>query len=321
MRIERVNPANFAKEASNILTAAWSPPCVNYSAEYLHWQFTFPGPPSIGVLARDERSAVGFGAMMPRRLRFRDGPPHYAYYLSFVAVVPAVRGRGLAIEMYSVLLGVAAAEGLPIVAFTPSESAGERTLRRAVANAGFLYTSLGEQPIYGSLPQAEKATGSAAIESSLRVETLMGVIETHGETDTLWSCPDIEISQHWEKHPWPYRVLVVRGPAGTPAGAAIALAAETLTEQGITHATTLHKLYLPKPSADELGALIRGAAAEVSLPGSSPIVLLPNPTPVQPDVLRQAGFRQTPTRFSCHLAVKAGNHPFLKAQSTNISIE
>ena len=43
VRIERVDPLECAEQASRLIQAAWNPPCLNYTPEYLRWQFGFSG--------------------------------------------------------------------------------------------------------------------------------------------------------------------------------------------------------------------------------------------------------------------------------------
>src|SRR5687767_1037726 len=109
-RIEIVDPLAFAETASRILQASWTVPCLHYSADYLSWQFSFPGQlPNRAAVAFIDDRAVGCVAVTSRTFAL-GGAPFSAYVLSFVAVDPIARGRGLAAQMYSRLLDTITAE-------------------------------------------------------------------------------------------------------------------------------------------------------------------------------------------------------------------
>src|SRR6187549_26368 len=135
-RIEIVDPLTAAATASRILRAAWTPPCLDYSAAYLAWQFGFPGRlEPVVALAFLDGQPVGCAAATQRAL-VHNGRRIDAYVLSFVAVDPSARGHGLAGALYAGLLG-ALSPDVPVIAFAEPNSAGEHLLINAFDKASF----------------------------------------------------------------------------------------------------------------------------------------------------------------------------------------
>jgi len=80
-RIRPVDPIPFADSASALLRAAWKPPFIDYTPDYVRFQCGFPTPlPPIGIAAFDGEDPVGFVAATGRASN--AGPIYLASYLA-----------------------------------------------------------------------------------------------------------------------------------------------------------------------------------------------------------------------------------------------
>jgi GNAT superfamily N-acetyltransferase len=121
-----VNGAGFASEASRILEDAWEPPTLRYSPGYLGWQLTFPSEVELPAVAATEGGEpVGLAAATDRRLRCGSSAFGVAV-VSFVAVRPAWRNRGVASGLYRLLLKALADLSVPVITFGIPGSGGTK---------------------------------------------------------------------------------------------------------------------------------------------------------------------------------------------------
>lgn len=317
IRIEIVDPAAFAEQASSILVAAWAPPCLRYSPEYLAWQFRFPGHlPNRAAMAFLDNQTAGFVAVTPRRLAYA-GTPFWAYVLSFVAVHPVARGRRIASMLYANLLDSIPVD-IPIIAFAEPESIGERLLIRAFGDHAFRRHGLRSCRAVGCLPRTRtrvEATGElTSIEDSVHFTS--GIL-TASNVDTIWNSPTPEQLEHYLADPRTRTMCAIRSLSGDAIGSAMVVNAEIISAQGMQHLPMLESVCLVKPTGDALGAAFNFAAD--AFPSGS-IVVASNLSYLDDVLIRAAGARALPSLFSAHLFVRGGRGVLEGASSLNLEV-
>jgi GNAT superfamily N-acetyltransferase len=315
-RIEQLSPLAACEDAAALLRAAWTPPCVHYSAEYLSWQLSFPGPPPLAFGAVEaDGSLSGFAGATPRRLRL-NGVSDYAYLVSFVAVRPDCRGQGLAARLYAALLAEIERAERPVITFAAEGTAGDRALQQAYPASGWTLAALGPCTIHGGLSRTTSTDLAEVIAPT--PDSVATLAESQTGEGVLWSAPDPAGVAHYAAGPG-RRIVRVDAADGTSSVAGIVAAAEFLTVSGIVTSPIVETAFVPFPPAtDGLSALVREAAALV--PGGGPVLIynLQGPEPAQ---LRAAGLRRTSSPYHAFLAAPVGsNHPFLKASATSLEI-
>ncbi|MBI3949929.1 MAG: GNAT family N-acetyltransferase [Acidobacteria bacterium] len=320
LRIQQVNPGSFAESASRILLQSWPVTCFHYSPDHLRWQFSFPGPyPSVGVAAFDGNEPVGFAAATPRRLRFQQMGSE-TYVVSFVAVRPAWRGRGIAADLYTCLLGALREAGLPIVTFAEPGAVGERALVKAYPSAGFELRTLGRFTTYGYSPRSGAAPTSVQVLETSDAATILATIQRRGDHQTLWSDPDCQWLEHNDEDPWLRATVILRLTGGDGLGCAMIVRSEFVTAKGISLVPMIDQLFLYQPEAEALRALCEFASERWSGPAARTNVTVPNAWGIDPMILRSAGLRQTPRQFTGYVCSPDPHCPFLNAQGTNLHI-
>jgi GNAT superfamily N-acetyltransferase len=322
MRLERVDPYAFAEYASRILQEAWPPPTMRFTADYLRWQFSFPGPlPSLGVAAFEGDEPVGFVGMTPRQLRFRglSGP---AYLHSFGGVRPAWRGRGLAAELYAHLLE-RREPALPIVGWTEEGAGGHRTLMRAASLAGFEVPLpvLGANPVYGYRPGSADSDGTRLeVVEDADGRAFLDVARRCRSPDTIWNDPDEVILEHYRRDPRGRLCVVVNASDGEAVGAAMLVHAEVVTARQLERVATVDSVFLPRPDLGPLASVLRFTARRWAPPGRPSVVSAPSLWTVPPEVRRAAGLRRMAKGFQGQLEVPSRRHPYARAEGTNLEI-
>lgn len=317
VRIERLSPIAACKEASALLRAAWTPPAVHYSAEYLAWQLSFPGPEPLAVGTIDpEGVLVGFAAATPRRLRLGE-TLDFAYLLSFVAVHPQQRGEGLAAHLYAALLAEITPTGRPIVTFAAEGTAGERALLRAYPASGWELSVPIACTVQGGLPRATPE--DVVIQASPEPESVAALADACGAESVLRSVPDSDALAHFTSGSG-RKVVRVDSADGSPVAAGIVASAEFVTAEGVHRSPVVEAFFCPDSAraANALQTLCHYAATHAE--GTGP-VLFYNLQGVDAAALRAAGLRRTPTPFRAFLAAPDGSdHPFLQATATSLEI-
>jgi ribosomal protein S18 acetylase RimI-like enzyme len=318
MQFERVDPASVVEEASVVLREAWTAPVLHYTPDYLRWQLGFPGAPGQCVLARDGGEPAGFIGLAPRRFRFR-GAETDGYVLSFVAVRPAYRRRGLAGELYAELLSGLRASGLPSAVFVEAQSqAARRVLLKAVERLGFKLKGLGQYVNYGFMARPKAALPAASVVESGSLEEAQRAIASCSAEGTLWSAPDRAQIEHALRDPRPRKLLLIQD-GGSTVGAATVFLSEIVTSKGFDQVSTLDTVFLPEPTSDRMAALGRAAAAAFAGRATSPVVSAPSLATVAPDVLKAAGFMRTGAAYDGFVLHGEG-HPCLEAEVTNLEV-
>lgn len=315
--IERLSLLSVCDEAAALLRAAWTPPCVHYSAEYLAWQLSFPGPEPLAFGAVEvDGSLSGFAAATPRRLRLEE-TTDYAYLVSFMAVHPERRGEGLAARLYPALLAEIAQTGRPVISFAAEGTAGERALRQAYPAAGWELSALGPCTVHGGLPRP--SSSDLVIDPSPTLESVAELVEACVAPGVLWNAPDAAAVAHYAVGPARQVVPLATGD-GAPVAVGIVAAAEFVTSDGISCAPVVEAFFCPKPQrvAEALSALVKQAAMQA--PGGGP-VLFHNLQGADSAQIRAAGLRRVASPFQAFLAAPtSNNHPFSKAAATSLEI-
>lgn len=317
MKVERVDPLTVVDEAARILRAAWSPPAIHYTADYLRWQLGFPGTPARTVLARIGSEAGGFAALTPRRLRV-GGAVIEGHVLSFVAVRPTFRRRGLASRLYEEILLVLREEGLPAVVFAEAGSeAAQRPLHRAASRVGLGLRRLAPHLNYGFVARRSAIPGPL-VAAEAPLERALEAIEACDAARVLWAAPDLERLEHYGRDPRGRKFLAIKED-GRVTGAAMVFLSNIVSAQGMERIATLDSIFLPAPTADRLSALARAAAAAFVGQTTSPAVSAPSLATNDPAILRAAGFRPTGTVFDAFVCHPEG-HPLADADVTNLEV-
>jgi hypothetical protein len=189
LRIERVDPDQFAGRASRVLQGSWRPPCLRYSEPYLRWEFGFPGASTaLGVAALDGEEPVGFVAVMPRRLRLGRSSID-AHLMSFGAMRPDYRGP-LSVPLYRTLILEVRESARPIVAFTEPGGVAERVLLASMKAAGYRHRPLGSCRTYAALARPDATPPPAVAEEADDPAEFLAALGRCADPRTLWSDPD-----------------------------------------------------------------------------------------------------------------------------------
>ena len=311
--------AQFAPQASAILTAAWSAPALHYTPEYLHWQMSFPGPAEApAVAAFVDSSPAGFAGSTHRRLRY--GPEIVDVLLvSFVAVHPDFRNRGIAAGLYRTLLAAIAAARLPVITFAQAGSAGQKALERAYVNAGFELRSLGSYPAFACAPRAVQETQwtPQASTPALGESVARAVDACAADRSLLWSAPSDVQWLHYLEDPRPRSLLSLQSRDGEAAAAWMVQTAY-VSAQGVNSVATIDCAWLNRARPELLSGLA-SAVAGLS-PAVTTMVNAPSLAGFDPKLLRQAGFRQVGPGFQGYCATAAGSVPLPPAAAVNCEI-
>ena len=294
-----VDGAAFAIRASAILEEAWEPPAIRYTPEYLQWQLGFPASPALPAAAAfDDGEAVGFAAASPRRLRWGSKCTDVAL-VSFVAVRPRWRNRGIAAGLYRTLTSALSDRHLPAITFASPSSSGERTLLSSYQQAGFSVHPLGDYPNYARLARDSSIDSDyeAVITNDLCQLSLL-THECSRDLSVLWSDPNDAQLEHYAKDPRGRKFLIVRHSTAGLVGAAWVIRMEHRTLTGPSVLKTLDCVWIRKDHARALPALYRCAAAAWTGEHDGPVIIgAPNLSIIDPAILRSMGIRQTGARF------------------------
>jgi GNAT superfamily N-acetyltransferase len=292
----------YAHAASALLNEVWRPPALAYSPEYLQWQLSFPSEnPAVSVMAFDGATPVGFAGATPRRMR--HGAEHLdAYVVSFVCVREAMQGRGIAANLYEVLLGELAKRGATVVTFALTGSAGDRVLRKAYPAAGFEVRPLAMCPVYASMATATPASTGWTIEGEGSFDDLERVLDTCARDEKmLWSAPTRPQFQHYCAAPSDRKLLFARALETSEVAAAWAIRTAIRNPGGGQDVvTSIACVFGPRERPDVLPEFVRHAAALWPSSTPRPVITAPSLSGYDPAVLRQYGFRQTPSSFQAY---------------------
>ena len=317
-RVDLVDPHRFADQASAILRESWEPPCLCYSADYLRWQFQFPGPPAATAVASYAAGEpAGFLALIPRRLRYQ-GIPQALHLMSFGATRPPHRGV-LSVATYRALLLAVRDRALPILSFAESGSPAERMLICLAKTTGYRHQRMGRYPVHAYLPRPGAGSGGVTAEEATDLHEFLAFVARCEGSGTLWNAPDLRQLEHYRNDPRGRVLLLARRPGGTAVGAAMVVLSEAMTRQGTERVAMVDNLFLPEPSAGTLKAILDEAGRCWRDRVTSPVVTVPNPHGIDPALARSIGLRATPSCFNGHLFAPAGSLPW-DATGTTLEI-
>jgi GNAT superfamily N-acetyltransferase len=316
--VELVDGVSFAPEASRILEESWAPPALRYTPEYVRWQMGFPAPrPLPSVAAFDGTEPAGFAGVTARQVRCKSWRATVGI-VSFVAVRPAWRSRGVATALYRRLLAALREIELPVITFAIAGSAGERTLLRAYPEAGFSMRPLGSYPVYMGMARGEKpgsdwdvaVTDNPAFAAS-------AVVSCCGDGRFIWSAPDASGIAHYFRDPRPRKLVGLQNKRTGAIVAAWMVAAEFRTPQGVESIATIESLLLPRQEVAGLSSLFHCAAA---WPAASRVISAPSLSGFDPAALRALGIRQTGACFQGYFCAVNPPAHIESVEATNLEV-
>lgn len=307
----------FAPQASAILTAAWTAPALHYTPEYLRWQMSFPGPmPAPAAAAFVDSTPAGFAASTHRRMR-HGSELLDILVVSFVAVHPDYRNRGIAAGLYQTLLAAIAATRLPVITFANAGSAGQKAIERAYPEAGFELRSLGSYPGFACAPRSHETQWTCE-ESTPDFDgsSVARVVEAaSADRRLLWSAPTAAQWRHYLRDPRPRNFLSLNSGGETAAAWIVQTAYKT--PHGMDSVATIDSVWLNRARPDLLTGLA-DAVARVS--PATTVVSAPSLGGFDPKLLRQVGFRQVGAGFHGYSASVAGSVPLPDAEAVSCEI-
>jgi len=321
IEFQLVSGPEFAPSAGAILTAAWPAPALHYTSEYLRWQMSFPGPVAApAVAAFVDSTPAAYAGSTHRRLR--HGPENIDVLLvSFVAVHPDFRNRGIAAGLYRTLLAAIAATRLPVITFAPAGSAGQKAIERAYPEAGFELRSLGSYPGFACAPRAaqeahQKNQWICHESTSAPGESLVAVDACAADRNLFWSAPTDAQWRHYLQDPRPRRFLSISPDDGGPAAAWLVQTEYTIA-QGVNSVAAIDCVWLDRSRPDLLPGL---ATAVARISPAAAVVNAPSLAGFDSKLLRHAGFRQVGPGFQGYCATAPGAAPLPRAAAINCEI-
>jgi GNAT superfamily N-acetyltransferase len=314
---------DFAPQASSILTAAWPAPALHYTPEYLRWQMSFPGPtPTLAsapaATAFVDSTPAGFAGSTHRRLR-HGSQVIDILLVSFVAVHPDFRNRGIAAGLYRTLLAAIAATRLPVVTFAQTGSAAQRAIERAYPEAGFQLRSLGSYPGFACVPRASQETQWIREENTSPVDgsSIEAAVDScAADLSLLWNAPTDAQWRHYKQDPRPRGFLSLATGDGEMA-AAWTVQTAYVTAQGLDSVAAIDCVWLNRARPDLLSGL---ATAVARISPAANVVNASSLARFDPKLLRQAGFRQVSNGFHGYCATAPDVVPLPEAAAISCEI-
>jgi hypothetical protein len=321
LRLEQVDGASFAPEASSLLKEAWAnQPSMEYSPEYVAWQLSFPGPiPPVAVAAFDGAEPVGFVAATVRRLRL-DSNETDGFVASFWCMRPGRGGPLGPLLLLENLVKKLRSFDTPVLVFGLHDGRGERLFPPIYARAGFLATGLGSLPTYAFLVRSDQTASDWIVTESDSTAVLSELVSQCASKDPtlLYLSPDSAQLDHYSGDPRARRLLVATDTKTGSRAAAWAIRASFRNAGGVvSSAPTLDSVILERSRADALPALLRAAAE----PGStatahSVVVNAPSLAGFNAEALQSFGVRQVSSGFQGHLYLPPSRTDWQSAKGT-----
>jgi hypothetical protein len=319
---QRADLRRHGRTAARIIHQAWFAPTMYARQDYLDWFFGFPSSLlGVAVVASQGQEPVGFGALLPRRVRLGGQEPEELYVLSLLAVLPTCRGQGVALTIMHELIGAAADARRPFVVFTLEQSPGEAILHKACEEHGVSLRPLGRSPMYAFQPPRSPERPPVRPRFAAEPADLLPLARGLANGNILGDEPDEAALAHWGTCPDPYHVLLLRGPAGTLEGGAILVRFRQQNQAtAAKEAAILEKVFLPRPTLAVLQALRQASCQEWPDGRRSEAVFSANLGHVEPQLLQAAGFRRGLGVYHAYIASADPRSPFLAAQGTTLSV-
>jgi GNAT superfamily N-acetyltransferase len=322
LTVDVVDGASFATEASIILEQAWTVPSVCYTPEYLRWQLSFPSArrlPSVAAFDGDE--PVGFAGVSGRRMRQGASQCDYGI-VSFVAVRPQWRKRGIARELYRKLLAALRDVNIRVLTFGVPDSIGDLTLLNAYSEAEYGVRPLGMYRNYGFFVRRNPPVSTWDAEEATHADILPGIISAcAGNLGLIWSDPDGAQIEHYHADPRPRKLVILRQRSTGLIGAAWIVRGEYRGPSGAGTVTTVDSIWMPEPDVAALPALFHFAARAWPEPGGMPVIIsAPNLAGLDATAFRGIGLRETGGRFQGYLCTPSPNDALPTCDTTNMEI-
>ena len=294
--LRRCQPQEWIESVSPLLYEAWDPArsdaasatTLDYSPEYLRWQFSQPSslPPVCFVVEEAGRLAC-FVAAIGHRVQY-DGQESEIYISSHFA---AARG-GHGMNALSILRAegeAIAASGHPVLSFAIPESAGEK-LMRFFALKGYCKMPGGLLPGYLAM-----AKPGANVAQKVDCETWASACaELPQPPSTISVSLHRESLAYYETHPWT-REFIVAFEGDRPVAAATAGTIRSITRQGQQITGVLNSIRVNSTAG--LDALIRYVGSRFN----TPAVSLPVCGHICPEILKGVRARRIGGEFRWHL--------------------
>jgi hypothetical protein len=294
-QIRRVNPVAFATEASTILKAAWQPPSLDYTPEYVQFQCSFPSVlDPVGVAIFEEQNPLGFIAATGRNSNAGE-----LYLSSFLAVLPGSHPAS-AIMLIRHETQIIQETGRPVFMFVQAGSVGEKLLK-CRDSLGMRRVSLGEYRVHAAVPKPSMSKARVrrvppdewSVEANrFRDDSLLGPAFTPADM------------QHFCKDPQGRQFLMAVDEHGQVIATAMRAFTSSVTVTGVMQIPSLHYVRLADQRPDGLAALL--AFAEHP---ASPVVTVPNMAGITSTVAKAVHLRATPSVFVAYLSYSTADAP------------
>ncbi len=292
MSIKPVDLEEFAPTASEILRSAWKPPCLDYSQEYLRWQFGFPSDlKPVALAGYHAGRPTGFVAATGRNTN--AGPLYMSSFMSLLPGTPSSFAIGIIRHQSRVLRD----SGLPTVVFAQTGSLGERLLEVG-ETVGLKRFPLGQYRIHGAVPRIQPADVAAVPVSSSR---WFHVSDSLSDDNLLSLSFDDDTLRHLEADPFGREFLIVEKDK-LVVGSAMLSKTRSISATGIRTVPTLHCIRLRNGDPDALSALLYYARSQ------GQFVNVPNVSHIPVETRKAAGLRATPSDFVAYI-LTAGAKP------------
>jgi hypothetical protein len=108
--------------------------------------------------------------------------------------------------------------------------------------------------------------------------------------------------------------------SGRPIGAALVVLSRVVVPAGIELVPMIDSVFLPRPSAEALLALIRFSSERWADQPTSSVVTAPNLSRIDEALLRATGLRATPSVFQGYLSAPMTGAPLGGLTRTNLEI-
>lgn len=303
IRIEGADPVALAQQGSELLSAAWQPPCLAYTPGYIRFQCGFPtNRPPAAVAAWQQDTMVAFVAATGRRANIGD-----LYLSSFLALRPGTVSS-VALAVIRTQIRTVLRERCPTLVFAQSGSVGEALLE-TIDTMGLRRLPIGEHRVHAALPP-EPPAGFEVEE--VAPETWANEMHLMREDALLAPSFDAETLAHFLSDPGGRRLLCVRHQ-GDIVAAAMGATTDVRTPAACMRVPTLHYIRLKRQAPEPLIALFSAVRDP-----RSPVINVPNTSRIAPAVAKAAGLRATGAAFSAWVC--ANNCPIPDIRGTEWEI-
>jgi hypothetical protein len=287
LSIQPVDPIAFAEEGSAILRAAWRPPCLDYSPEYLRFHCGFPTTLAPVALAAFQGGApIGFVAATGRRSALGE-----LYLSSFLSVRPG-SAPSVSIAMVRQQARALQRSGRPWLVFAQVGSIGDQLLA-CIDSLGIERVPLGEYRVHSAIPRA--AAGDVRVEE-LAPEAWGVEADRLRDGSLLAPSFDAGTLRHFASDPGGRRFVRARDADGRVVATAMLGHTRSLTATGVDRVPALHCVRLAEQRPEPLAAMLAFAKD-----AACPVVLVPNAVGIDPPVARAAGVRAAGAVFAAYI--------------------